>query len=400
MPACAERGKSMDTMCQKVFEQIDRRLDGYLAFWKELVQLESFSSDKAGVDRVSAHIAQAAERLGLQVHVEPFAKAGNGLLLTLHPDAPLPAVCLMGHMDTVFAPGSFQPLLREADGKLYGPGVFDMKGGIAIALLVMDALQAAGFSQRPVKLILIGDEEVGESLSGQAGVDFIRASAQGSAAVLNCESGHAGSITVARRGHVRYAVQIHGKASHAGSAYNEGISAIKEAAHKILEIEQGCDPAAITYNCGVISGGTVSNTIPEFCQFEIDCRYAALPQLQELREHVEGILEHSYIPGTVCTYQLCAQRDPMERNERNLRLFEHIRKASLACGLSDVKPIARGGGSDASITSAIGVPSVCTMGVIGGKSHSLDEYAEIDSFCVQAKRIAASIVTLPADFGA
>ena len=389
----------MNDICQAAFRMIDQRLDGYLEFWKELVCLESFSTDKPGVDRVCAHVAEATMRLGFHTRIQPFAHAGNGLVVTACPDAPLPPVSLMGHMDTVFAPGSFLPLLREADGRLFGPGVFDMKGGIAIALLVMDTLQAAGFTRRPIRLILIGDEEVGESLSGQAGIDFLLGAVRGSAAVFNCESGHPGSITVARRGSLHYEVEIRGKAAHAGSAYGEGISAIREAAHKILAIEQDGDPLRITYNCGVISGGSVSNAVPELCRFEIDCRYAEQSQLEEARTHIERVLERAYVPGTACTYRIRSQRPPMERKAQNLRLFDHIRQVSLDCGLGDVQAISRGGGSDAVFPSAAGIPTVCTMGVIGNHSHSLQEYAEIGSFAVQAKRIAASILTLPEDFG-
>ena len=184
-------------------------------------------------------------------------------------------VALLAHMDTVHVPGAFgYPPVRKTGSLLSGPGVHDCKGGIAVALLAMDALLRNGWQDRPVKLVLVPDEEVSSAFSGPAGIQFIKDNVRGSAFALCCESGNRnGDAAVGRKGVLKLEVTVNGKAAHAGSAYSEGISAIKEAAHKIIAIEQYAADDHVTINCGVISGGTKPNIVPASCSFELDVRF-------------------------------------------------------------------------------------------------------------------------------
>ena len=387
-------------MIDKVFACVDQRLEEYKEFLKQVITMESYTPDKAAVDRLGGYIKEYAEAHGFHVHVEPFEKAGNGLLITANEDAPLPPVAFTGHMDTVFPEGTFaKPVFREENGRFYGPGVTDMKGGIVVALLAMQALKDAGYQDRPLKLILIGDEELSEGLSGEAGKDFIRESARGCAAAITTEGGIEDHVTVGRKGSIRYRVHVTGRAAHAGIRYSDGISAIKEAAHKVLAIESASDQEQITYNCGLLSGGTSPNTVPEHCEFTLYNRYWKLEQRQEIRNHVEGIIEKSFIPGTHSTFEIIGERPPMEDTPENYALFEQINSAALKYGFTPRKAGKQAGGSDAAYTSMVGVPSVCSMGLRGDRVHSTDEYAEVSSLADQAKLIAATVVDLPADFG-
>ena len=177
-------------MIQKIFDSIDAREQEYKDFLRDIVCMESYTPDKTDVDALGDFIRAHAETCGWQVHTEYFEKAGNGLLITMNPDAALPPVVFTGHLDTVHPKGTFQPpLFREEDGKFFGPGVVDMKGGLAQGLLAMRALQDAGYTDRPIKFIMIGDEELSEGLSGEAGKDFIRNNARGSAAAITLEGG-------------------------------------------------------------------------------------------------------------------------------------------------------------------------------------------------------------------
>jgi len=385
---------------KKIFAIIESKQKEYEALLEELVTIESYTSDKSCVDAVGDRIRSFAEGKSFHVKTVPFEKAGNGLLITWNEEASLPPVAFTGHLDTVFPEGTFEkPVFRKENGRFYGPGVFDMKGGLVIGLMVMDVLKEAGYRQRPLKFIMIGDEELSEGLSGEAGKSFIRDSARGCAAAITLEGGDGKIITVGRKGSIRYKVQVTGRASHAGSRYAEGISAIKEAAWKILEIEKPSDQEQITYNCGLLSGGTAPNTVPENAEFTLYNRYWRMEQRQEIKDHVEGIVAKSFIQGTHSTFEVIGERLPMEATKDNYALAEHINEVCQKYGFGERVPVLRSSGSDASYTTMAGTPSVCSMGPSGGRAHSKEEYVEAESLISSAKVLAATIVELPKDFG-
>lgn len=387
-------------MIEKLFTCVDARTAELKQLLKDIVCMDSYTPDKADVDKVGDYIRAFALAQGFHVETVPFEKAGNGLLITWNEDAPLPPVAFTGHLDTVFPVGTFtEPLFREEDGKYYGPGVVDMKGGLVVGLLAMCALKDAGYKDRPIKFIMISDEELSEGLSGEAGKDFIRNNARGSAAAITLEGGMDGKVTVGRKGSIRYKVYVKGYATHAGANYAQGISAIKEAAHKILAIEAPSDQEQITYNCGMITGGTAPNTVPGQAMFTLYNRYWKLNQRQEIRDHVEGIIAKSFIPGTESTFDIVGERLPMEATQDNYALAAHIDAVSQKCGFGKMAPFKRSSGSDASYTTMAGVPSVCSMGPLGGRAHSTDEYMIADSLAERAKLLAAVVAQLPADFG-
>ena len=388
-------------MLKKLFECVDAREAELKQLLEDIVNINSYTPDKADVDKVGDCLKAFAEKEGFTVKVVPFEKAGNALLITMNDDAALPAVAFTGHLDTVFPVGTFkEPLFREENGMFYGPGVTDMKGGLAMGLLVMCALKDAGWKDRPVRFIIIGDEELSEGLSGEAGKDFIRDNARGCAAAITLEgSTEPTKITVGRKGSIRYKVYVTGRASHAGERYSEGISAIKEAAQKILAIEAPSDQAQITYNCGLISGGTSPNTVPGEAMFTLYNRYWQLSQRQEIRDHVEGIIAKSFIPGTHSTFDIVGERLPMDATEDNYALAAHISEVSEKYGFGKMEPWKKSSGSDASYTTMAGAPSVCSMGPVGGRIHSTDEYMVASSLAERAKLAAAVVAELPESFG-
>ena len=388
-------------MTEKLFNCVDALAEEHKQLLKDIVCIESYTPDKEGVDAVGAYLRKFAEKQGFHVKTVPFEKAGNGLLITWNEDAPLPAVAFTGHMDTVFPKGTFQePLFREEGGMYYGPGVVDMKGGLAVGLLAMCALRDGGFRDRPLRFVLIGDEELSEGLSGEPGKEFIRESVRGCAAAITLEGHEKGYVTVGRKGSIRYKVYVKGRATHAGAAYAEGISAIKEAAHKILAIEAPSDQEQITYNCGILKGGTAPNTVPGEAMFTLYNRYWQMSQRRQIRDHVEGIVAKSYIPDTDSTFEIVGERLPMDATEGNYALAAHIDATSQKYGFGEIKPKKKSSGSDASYTTMVGVPSVCSMGPRGGRAHSTDEFMIADSLVEQAKLLAAVIAELPEDFGA
>ena len=312
-------------MIEKIFKYIEEHEQEYVQLLADMVTLESYTPDKADVDKLAEYIKNFAEKKGLNVYVKEFEKAGNGLLITMNEQAKMLPVAFTGHLDTVHPVGTFEkPVCRIEDGKMYGPGTVDMKGGLAIGLLIMSALKDCGYTARPVRFIMIPDEELSEGLSLEEGKDFIRNNARGCAAAITLEGNDGKSITVGRKGSIRYKVYVKGRATHAGAAYAKGISAIKEAAHKILAIEAPSDQAQITYNCGMINGGTSPNTVPGETMFTLYNRYWKLEQRQIIRDHVEGIVAKSFIPGTESRFEIVGERLPMDATEDNYALAAHI----------------------------------------------------------------------------
>ena len=227
-------------MIEPVFAKIAALEEDYCRVWEEYCNIESPTRHKEGVDAAAKLLIDRARVRGWLVETVPCEKAGDAVCITMNPQAKEAALCVSGHMDTVHAVGSFgTPAVKIEGDKIYGPGVCDCKGGIASALLAMEALQNCGFEKRPIKLILQSDEEVGSATSEKRTVKFMAKEGEGAVAFFNCESyGITGEkVVVARKGIIRYTFSINGKAAHASVCYN-GASAIAEAAHKILELEK------------------------------------------------------------------------------------------------------------------------------------------------------------------
>ncbi|MBQ7335812.1 MAG: M20/M25/M40 family metallo-hydrolase [Clostridia bacterium] len=379
------------TEMQPVFDRIDALFNQYLTFWMDICNLESPTSSKAGVDAVGAFCRARAEQLGWECEVCPQAVSGDALCLTMNPSAQQPPVVLSSHMDTVHPIGLFGTPATHCDGEnIYGPGVADCKGGIVAAFLAMDALQQCGYTARPVRLILQSDEEVSSATSNKETVKFMAEKARGCVAFLNGEPSTEGKLTVERKGIIRYIFEIHGKAAHSSICY-DGVSAIAETAHKILELEKWKDKDGITGTCSIINGGSAANTVPEICTLTVDVRYKTAAELEEVKQRVREIADTSYVSGTTCKLTVKSERVSMEKTLKNIELFHKINRIYTQNGLSEVEPKAANGGSDAADMTSYGIPCLDGFGVRGGRIHSRDEYAVISSLGDSAKRMAAII---------
>jgi glutamate carboxypeptidase len=377
-----------------LFNIIDGLADEYVEFLIDICNIESKSDNKEGLDRVYEIIKEHGESRGYEIKELILEKAGNVLSLTYNPEGKEKPVCLSAHMDTVFNKGEFgyPPVRREGD-RLIGPGVFDCKGGIAVSLLVLDALRRFGYDKRPVKFILQSDEEVQSVPSEGKTIEFMINEAKGAAAFFNCEGKIPGFITTKRKGILRLCLEIKGKASHAGS-YFEGVSAVKEAAYKILDLEGKSQKGGITYNCGVIHGGTALNVVPDICKVYIDIRVNDKAEYDTAMEEVKKTARKSFVEGTSCTIEVLSDRAPMVRTEENVKLFEHINGVSQKYGFGKVDEFFSGGGSDAAYTTLAGIPTVDDVGPEGGKYHTKEEFCVIPSIAQSAKLLAASIIEL------
>lgn len=386
----------MNEMTKRVFDTVDTLADQYLSVLIDACNIESKSDDKDGVDRVGAYFAALAESLGFSLKKEEQERSGNVYAFTYNPTGEKRQICLSGHMDTVFPRGSFgYPTTRVEGDYVYGPGVCDCKGNIALAFLVMDALKTCGYRERPIKLILQSDEEINSSLSDGKTLEFMVAEAKGSAAFLNVESiGIDRCLSVGRKGIIAHRVTVMGKKAHAGWC-TQGVSALKEAAHKIIAFEEDNDGNGITFNCGMLQGGTATNIVPDRCEMLVEYRFKNMAQKKEADEKFTRILSHAFVEGTTATAELLSHRLPMERDEKNQKLADTINQICESVGIAPFGTKETAGGADSAYPSLAGIPTVDSIGIEGGNFHTQSEWARISSMAEMAKTIAAVIINFP-----
>lgn len=379
----------MEDIRKQIAVYIDGHRDAMIDFWRQLVQIESGSANKAGVDAVAHRVQEELDTIGAHTEIHEMKRAGNMLVSVLNEDVPEAPVLLLGHMDTVFPDGTVaaRPFTLR-DGKAYGPGVLDMKGGVTIAVFAMKALKEAGWAKRPVRLVLAGDEEVGHCDSDCD--QQIMEQARGAVAAFNCESGRLGNeVVVQRKGALTYRMDVTGIAAHAGNEPEKGRSAILEVAHKVIAIQNLTDwQQGTTYNVGVISGGTVANAVPDTASILIDVRYLKKEYVPDIENKLQDVARTNYVNGTKASLTRLSCCIPMERMTETDGLLAKVQDAYASFGMPRPSGITVGGGSDSAYTVAAGVPTICAMGVEGSRHHSPEEYASVESLYARAKALA------------
>lgn len=374
---------------EKLFKRIDDMEQEYVKILEEFCIIESPTDCKEGVDAASKYIIEKAKSFGWKVERQKQEVAGDCFCITMNPDADKAPVCLSGHVDTVHPVGLFkEPVVKYDGDKMYGPGIADCKGGIVASLLAMAALSKEKFTERPIKLILQSDEETSSLESNKTTIDYMCECARDAVAFLNCEPSIADTAVLKRKGIIRYAFNVTGTAAHASACYN-GVSAIAEAAHKILELEKYKDAEGITANCGKISGGTKANTVPEKCSFVVDFRFSDSEECAMVQALAKKVADTSYIKGTTCELVMESIRDAMELTDANLKLLETANKIFEKTKLPTLSIRVSPGGSDASYTTMRGIPTLDSIGVASKNIHSKDEHTLISSLTKSAKALAA-----------
>ena len=379
-------------MKEDVFAYIDDHKAQMMDLWQDLVNQDSPDSYREGVDLVAKRVFKELEEAGASTR---WDEEGKALIAEIPGDSRAP-VLLLGHMDTVFPVGEAarRPFTVEGS-RVTGPGALDMKGGVAVMLSALKALHSAGFSGRPLKVILVSDEEIAHN--GSKATVMLQREARGCAACFNCETGYEdNSLVIGRKGGVVFKAAVHGIAAHAGNNPRQGRSAIWEMAKKIDDIQNMTDwDKGITFNVGTIKGGTVSNAIPDYCEVEGDIRFQD-PDISPLvKEELLKVLNHTYIEGTKTELLLYHEGMlPMKMTEENRKLFEFVKKTGEENGIPVSEGKLVGGGSDSGYVVYAGVPTVCAMGVKGRFNHTRDEYALKDSLFERAKLLGAVILKM------
>jgi glutamate carboxypeptidase len=359
---------------------VESRLPRYLAELEQLVNVDCGSYTPEGVNRVASFVADALASLGATVERTTQTPEGDrprlGDLVVGRLAGDGPRLLLIGHMDTVFDPGTAaQRPYRSELGRALGPGVTDMKAGLLAGLYAIDALREAG--ERPsVTFVANPDEEIGSPFS----TPFIRELAPQHDAVLVLECARAnGDIVSARKGIADYHVTITGRAAHAGVEPEKGRSAILEAAHQVLALHalNGRWPT-VTVNAGVIRGGTRPNVVPERCSLEVDLRAATVDAFDAAAAEVERLCSSPTVPDVRVELGHSAGHPPMEKSEASGRLVALAIEIAAELGF-ELHDAATGGASDANTAAALGVPTLDGLGPIGGDDHSVDEWLDLES---------------------
>jgi len=374
-------------------------LPAYLDDLRRLVGIDCGSYTQAGVDEVGRWVAAFFTELGATVEVrpDPAGRLGGTVVATFHGRPGGPRVLLIGHMDTVFDPGTAaERPFRIEDGVAYGPGVTDMKSGLLAGLYALKAIivERGGLPFERLVFIANPDEEIGSPTS----TPHIRAFAADSdvALVLECARAN-GDIVSARKGILDLRLVIHGRAAHAGVEPEKGRSAILEAARIVAELHElnGRWPG-VTVNVGLIGGGTRPNVVAERCSLEVDVRATSREALETVEAEIRRIAEATEVPDTTVEFQPMARWWPMEKLERSGRLVEHAQAVAGALGFT-VADASTGGASDANSTSGMGVPSLDGLGPIGGNDHAPSEYLDLDSIVPRTTLLAGLLLTIAAD---
>ena len=385
---------SNEEMREKAWAAIDADHENMLELWKELVNVDCGTANKAGVDSVANKLEAILQGLGFKTRQVQFAKAGNMLIGELG-DMTKPFVILTGHMDTVFKNGTAaeRPFTIK-DGKAYGPGCLDMKGGIVIFLSALKALLAQGYKEHPIKVILAGDEENGHANSNAD--EVFMSESKGAFAAFNFETGFEdGGLVVERKGVWQFTLETYGRSAHVGNDPENGRSAIMEICHKAIDVnaltdwETGC-----TFNVGIIEGGTVSNAVPAYAKIKCDMRYNDYKYVAEMKKKVQAIADKQYVPDTKTVFTSLTEFRNMQQVAGTETLFELVRAAAVEMGLPAPTPKAVGGGSNSAYTTAVDVPTVCAMGVQGARNHTAEEYAVVSTLFDRAKLLVAVLTKI------
>ena len=381
----------MNNMLLKKLDDIENE---YIEFWKDICNIESPTEYKAGVDAVGEYIIEKAKKRGWKIDVQNQEISGNAICITMNTDSSEKPICFSAHMDTVHPIGFFgNPPVKLDNEKIYGPGVVDCKGGIASSFMAMAALDDIGFRKRPVKLILQSDEENGSRNSEKTTTEFMAECAKDCIAFLNCEGYTRGYAITERKGIRKYKFEITGKAVHSSRCFS-GVSAIREAAYKIIELEKFKDEDSITCNCGIINGGTAENTVPEKCTFTADVRFKTTEDMETADKIVAEIAQKSFVDGTSCNLTLVSWRYPMEKTEKNYELLEKMNRIFEENNMVTLKAAFSAGGSDAADMTYYGIPCIDNLGTSGEFIHSKREYAHLYSLKESAQMLAITALNI------
>lgn len=371
----------------------------YLVDLERLVNIDCGSYTPDGVNEVGLFVRSFLSGLGAEVETrpDPGGRFGETVVATFRGPSGGARVLLIGHMDTVFDPGTVaQRPFRLDDGTAYGPGVTDMKSGLLAGLYAIKAIVQVhdGVPFERLTFIANPDEEVGSPSSRS----HIREAAADVDACLVLECARAnGDIVSARKGILDTRLTVHGRAAHSGVEPEKGRSAILEAARLVRDLHalNGRWPG-VTVNVGVIRGGTRPNVVAERCDLEVDVRSTNAEGMAVVEREIRAIAAATEVADTTVEPHVMLAWAPMEKLKRSGRLVDHAKAIAGQLGFS-VEDTSTGGASDANTTSGMGVPTLDGLGPIGGSDHSPAEYLDVESIVPRTTLLAGLLLAIARD---
>ena len=363
-------------------EQAQKHMDEYLHDLKTIVNIDSGTYTKAGIDRVSAYLQNRFQTLGFSTCFDQQEQYGDHLIAThIGQSQHGPRIVLIGHIDTVLPEGEaeLRPFtITQHNGTRIatGPGVLDMKSGVLIGMYALRLLienQQAHYSN--VTFICNSDEEIGSPSSRP----LIQELAQQADAVLVLEPGRAvETIVSSRKGCGQYRIEVHGVSAHAGVEPDRGRNAILELSYQVQKMQalNGTIPGA-TLSVGIIRGGDRTNVVPDYAYFDMDVRFTDQASAEALETAMRRVTSQNKLRDTRITLSGNMLCQPFERTTRNAQLVELAKEAGNELGLR-IQDAGSGGASDANTTSAMGIPTLDGLGAGGGLAHNPGEFIELD----------------------
>ncbi len=379
---------------RELLRLLGRREREIIATLRAFVECESPSTDKAAVDRFGQMVAREWRHRRAAVRLIRQRDAGNHVRAEIVPSEGGKAgqVLVLGHLDTVYPVGTLRAMpFRVLGGRAFGPGTFDMKGGLVLALFAVDALREAGL--KPTRRLVFfwdSDEEIGSHSSRK----LIEAEARRSDAVLVLEPalGKRGDLKTQRKGVGTAEIIVRGRAAHAGIDPGAGVNAVHELALQIERLMKMNDlRGGTTVQAAVISGGSASNVVPAEARAQVDVRCARLADVVRVNRRLQAM--NPILKGAKIEVRGGINRPPLERTAGVRKLFAHAQNIAREMGV-ELREGSTGGGSDGNFTAALGVPTLDGLGVVGDGAHALNEHLVIGKMAERAALIAGLLATL------
>ncbi len=378
---------------QSLSDLLLSRREEALAMLRHLVEIQSGSRNKPGLDHMAREMARILGEILPEVRVVPFADHGNMVLARTRAAATgRPGTVLLGHMDTVFPADTHFRNYREDNDRAYGPGVYDMKGGLVVAVYALKALAELGLlDDMPVTVLCNSDEEIGSPASRALIEDTVRSAR---AALVFEGGGPQGDVVTGRKGRTGLKLTVRGRAGHAAKGGAKA-SAIAELAAKIVAME-GLNKDDVTVNVGLISGGIGPNTVPDLATAEIDVRFLTPASQTMVEAELARIAGECTVPGTRGELQAVSGRPPMPPTDGNRRLYLLARKQAQILGYELPEEL-RSGVSDANFIAALNVPVLDGLGPVGDLDHSDLEFIQKNTLMERAVLTAALLACVDKD---
>jgi len=371
----------MRSRCTEIVSWLREHEYEALGFLERLVNQDSGTYDQADVLKVGDLLAGACADLGFDVRRIAQKELGDHILARRTRAGSDKALLCIGHMDTVFPSGTVASRPFRIDGdRATGPGVLDMKGGLAVLLFAVRALAATdsdALRRLSLTILINSDEEIGSPTSRQLVLEPARPN---------------GECVIGRKGVGHFRLEVFGRQAHAGSQPEFGINAIWELAHKVCAVQALTDlMRGTTVNVGVIQGGERSNVVPDYARADVDLRVWSLEEAERVTRAFREIVERSAVPGATARLNGEVSTPPWQTDEGTRRMLTVLQEAGSSLGLA-FAGVTTGGGSDGNRTAQI-IPTLDGLGPVGSKMHSPEEYLEVPSLLQRTALLALFLET-------